>query len=129
MRSVDSVWRSWKSLEFLDDIKVFESRYERSLRQAIKIKNKTKDRFVLFNLDSYIESIDKVNFLKSELFEKLELEIDESTAHLLKSLQNRNSIQKKGSSYVKNISINDEMIYLRKNKKIISYKNILMEDL
>lgn len=96
LRNPVSVWRSWKSLEFVDDVELFKSRYIRSLRQAIKIKNNAKGRFILFQLDDFIASNNQSSYISENIFKNLEL--DKGLLPIsIEEIENRNSLEKRGA--------------------------------
>jgi hypothetical protein len=72
-RNVGAVWRSWVAREFTSDLEEFRRRYERSLRQALKIRRSAPDRFALFDLDSYIASADKPDFVARNVLDPLRI--------------------------------------------------------
>jgi hypothetical protein len=125
IRSVDKVWRSWKSMGYLNDIGVFRTRYQRSLRQAIKMKSSVGDRFVLFHLDEFIAAENKSKFIYEAIFSKLGFTEKEGLIESMQFLPHRNSIQNRGSQYVEDSELEDEMQLLMGCSKIIEYRGIL----
>jgi len=121
LREVDKVWRSWKSLGYLNDIELFHTRYLRSLRQANKIRKKVGDRFILFELDKYISSPEKNVFLYDNIFSKLGFQSLDS----IEEISNRNSIRKAGARYIEDSDTMKEMKFLLDSKDINKYKEAL----
>lgn len=126
IRDASLVWRSWKSLGFLNDFYLFKTRYLRSLRQACKIKRNAPDRLVVFNLDEFVDSDDKNYFVKKNLFNLL---LGESDSSAMSSgfdlVENRNSIAKRGESYTFDKVLENEMKILSEDMEILEYKKIL----
>lgn len=71
LRQVGPVWRSWVTREFNAELDVFRRRYERSLRQALKIKQRDPERFAIFDLDAYVAATDKLAFINQTILAKL----------------------------------------------------------
>ena len=125
LRNPSSVWRSWKSLSYLTDYKVFLNRYRRSIRQAIKLKNTVKERFVIFELDSFIKAKDKNSFILDNIFARLPIRQDLELMNI-EMLENRNSIKRKsGSSYIKDKSLDKELSLIEKDIKLVELLEIL----
>lgn len=128
MRSVEKVWRSWKTIGFLDDVERFKLRYERSLRNAIKLKNKVKERFILFDLEGYIQSPNKEEYVNQHLFELLGVSFDQVSREHFQSLGISNTLKNKGfNEYVADDCLKDEMEMLASCEKIKEYKDRLRE--
>jgi hypothetical protein len=127
LRNPASVWRSWKSLDFVDDIEIFKARYTRSLRQAVKIKNNSPQRFALFNLDEYISSPDKTHYVSNTVLSSIGIS-EEFNAGTIESLENRNSMQKRGSKPNEGSKFNEEKQYLEEDIAILKYRNMLITD-
>lgn len=126
MRSVDKVWRSWKSMGYLNDLELFRTRYQRSIRQAIKIKNTAKERFVLFNLDDFIAVEDKSRFVYENVFSKMGFSESEGLIESVQFTPNRNSIKNRGEKYIEDSGLEGEMQLLIGCDKINEYKHLLM---
>ncbi|WP_445157484.1 sulfotransferase [Halomonas sp. E14] len=129
MRDVANVWRSWKSMGYLDDIAVFTRRYERSLRQAVKIKQQVGTRFLVFDLDAFIVAEKKSEFIEKNILRKMELPVDENYCESVNQTPNRNSIVKRGKNYVADEYLEREVISLKENQKIQAYKETLLKDI
>ena len=97
----------------------------RSIRQAIKLKNTIKQRFVLFELDGFIKSEDKNHFIKSNVFSKLPISQDIELPNV-DELENRNSIQRKsGSNYIKDNMLEKEFLKIAEDVKLNEFLTIL----
>lgn len=127
VRNPVSVWRSWKSMGYLNDIEVFKNRYSRSIRQAIKIKRQAEDRLAVFNLDEFISAKDKGEYVSQNIFEKLALEgLFDKTK--ISSLDNRNSMQNRGVKPREEESFLSEKEYLEKDESIRKFRDILLNN-
>ncbi|MDI4637448.1 MULTISPECIES: sulfotransferase [Halomonadaceae] len=127
VRDAALVWRSWKSLGFLNDFDVFRRRYVRSLRQACKIKKNADGRLVVFDLDQYVATETKNSFINARLVGPLlgyERNLESDIEYDL--VENRNSIGRRGQQYCYDKVLKNEMKSLCEDEDIIQYKSILM---
>ncbi len=125
VRNPQSVWRSWKSLGFLDDVELFLSRYRRSLRQAIKMKNGSSSRMVVFQLDDYINANDKSSFVQTTVFNRLDLPLI-SELSTVENLENRNSAERRNAELAQDERTLIEMERVAKDEKIIEFREVLL---
>lgn len=125
IRDVAKVWRSWKTIGFLDDVMLFRTRYERSLRQALKIKKSAPDRFFLFDLDSYVEAADKKAFVESNIFGFLGVAQSDYIDSAL--FENRNSIKNYGAEYIEREELAKDIDILLGCDRIKSLRTALLE--
>ncbi|WP_242523999.1 sulfotransferase [Microbulbifer salipaludis] len=125
VRPVAKVWRSWRSMGYLSDLEVFKIRYQRSLRQAIKIKASAASRFVLFDLESFVESDNKEQFVHDNLFSRLGFGEKSVRLASISSLPNRNSLKNRGREYVKDEALQEEVALLEGCTKIREFKEKL----
>lgn len=127
IRRPDKVWRSWKSIGYLIDFKVFQQRYLRSLRQAQRIKRAAPKRFVIFNLDNYIETDNQHSFIQERIFKRIGIKDILNYKDIMVTTPNRNALKNKGSKYIEDKQIKQEMKLLIKNKEIIERRKALLD--
>lgn len=112
-RAPEKVWPSWVALGYLNDVEVFRRRYLRSLRQANKIKIKAPDRFSVFDLDAFVSSADKTEFLHDNIFSMIGILDSKAYSSEFLALPNRNSLERTGKPPVSSHRLESEMAMLR----------------
>ena len=127
MRDAAKVWRSWHGLGYLDDVRTFSKRYERSLRQALAIKRKVGDRLIVFELDSMIGANDKFAFIEETFYKPLGLPLNGSARERLEETSNRNSAERRGATLSDDQKMIKEMDKLSQSKKIRDFKAALLD--
>ena len=112
-RAPEKVWSSWVALGYLDDIEVFHRRYLRSLRAGNKIKNKSPERFAVFDLDTFVNSNDKAGFLHDNIFSIIGVTDSKKYSDEFLALPNRNSLERTGKPPVISRRLESEMERLK----------------
>lgn len=125
LRSAGKVWRSWHSLGYLDSVSDFRRRYERSLRQAGKIKRRAGDRFILFDLDAFVSATDKHEHLKEQLFLPMGLKVGRRYKNLFNHAPNRNSMKRFGVESKRDERVELEMRELDEHPGILELRKKL----
>jgi len=116
IRDVGAVWRSWVTREFTNEVDLFKSRYERSLRQALKIKRNAPGRFALFDLEAYINTEHQQNFIRRTILDKLLIE--DLVVWPENGIENINSASALGLELHSDPQLKAEMKSLQSNEKI-----------
>lgn len=126
IRRPEKVWRSWKSIGYLIDFKVFQQRYLRSLRQAQRIRNAVPKRLIIFNLDDYIKTEDKHIFIQNNIFNRMGIESIDRYKEVMDTTPNRNALKNKGSKYIEDKLMAEEMNTLMSNEEIRERRKALL---
>lgn len=124
IRDVGKVWRSWASLNYLDDLELFRTRYSRSLRQANKINRMAPDRLAVFDLEGYIKASDKRSFVVRTVFTPLGIE--DKVVWPPEGVSNKNSAECRGYSLIDNSQMQQQMADLRADPNLQMLRDSLV---
>lgn len=125
IRRVGPVWRSWVTRQFTDDPELFRRRYERSLRQALKIRRSARDRFAVFDLDAYIAAEDQQAYVNTEILRKLGIADLEEWPTL--GVPNTNSASALGLELVQTPDLEQQMADLEADERLTLYRRKLLK--
>lgn len=127
MRDAAKVWRSWQAIGYLDNVRTFTSRYERSLRQALAIKQQVGDRLIVFELDAMLNATDKFAFIEKTFYKPLGLTMNASAREQLDATENRNSAKRRGVVLADDGKMIKQMEKLSQSRKIRDFKAALLD--
>lgn len=125
LRDVGDVWRSWLTREFLDDVELFRSRYTRSLRQAIRLRNRVGERFAVFDLDTFKAADDQRGYIREQILTKLG--IDDQLSWFGGEVPNLNSASQLGYELVTGAEVDAQVASLRSDLDIWGYVARLLD--
>lgn len=124
IRQVGPVWRSWVTRQFSDDPELFRRRYERSLRQALKIRRSAPERFALFDLDAYIAAENQQDFVNEKILKALGM--PEMRGWPEQGVPNSNSASALGLELVHTRNLEKQIESLEADEKIAFYRQKLI---